>query len=126
VRDVNAAQDTADVRRWYAPGSLLRVRWDASQPVAWGMPEESAINYARSPVLEVLPGAHGVTVVARYPERDLLMSGYAQGEERIAGKAALVEAQVGRGRVVLFGFRPQYRGQTHETFKPLFNALYRR
>ncbi|HLL46519.1 MAG TPA: M14 metallopeptidase family protein, partial [Longimicrobiaceae bacterium] len=69
VRDVNAAQDTADVNRWYAPGSLLRVRWDASHPVAWGMPEESAINYARSPVLEVQPGARGVTVVARYPER---------------------------------------------------------
>ena len=126
VRDVNAAQDTADVKRWYAPGSLLRVRWDTSHPVAWGMPEESAINYARSPVLEVLPGARGVTVVARYPERGILMSGYAQGEERIAGKAAVVEAQVGRGRVVMFGFRPQYRAQAHETFKPFFNSLYRR
>ncbi|HEX2093239.1 MAG TPA: M14 family metallopeptidase, partial [Longimicrobiaceae bacterium] len=60
VRDVNAAQDTTDVRRWYAPGSLLRVRWDASHPVAWGMPEESAVNYARSPVLEVAPDARGV------------------------------------------------------------------
>ena len=127
VRDVNAAQDTADVRRWYAPGSLLRVRWDTSHPVAWGMPEESAINYARSPVLEVEPGARGVTVVARYPEAGrILMSGYAQGAERIAGKAAVVEAQVGRGRVVMFGFRPQYRAQAHETFKPFFNALYRR
>ncbi len=126
VRDVNAAQDTADVNRWYAPGSLLRVRWDASHPVGWGMPEESAINYARSPVMEVQPGARGVAVVARYPERGILMSGYAQGEERIAGKAAVVEAQVGRGRVVMFGFRPQYRAQAHETFKPFFNSLYRR
>jgi glutamine amidotransferase-like uncharacterized protein len=90
------------------------------------MPEESAINYARSPVLEVQPGARGVTVVARYPERGILLSGYAQGEERIAGKAAVVEAQVGRGRVVMFGFRPQYRAQAHETFKPFFNSLYRR
>jgi hypothetical protein len=127
VRDVNATQDTADAGRWYAPGSLLRVRWDASHPVAWGMPEESAVNYARSPVLEVAPGAQGVTVVARYPESGpILMSGYSQGEERIAGKAAVVEARVGRGRVVMFGFRPQYRAQSHETFKPFFNALYRR
>ncbi|HEV2147712.1 MAG TPA: M14 family zinc carboxypeptidase [Longimicrobiaceae bacterium] len=126
VRDVNAAQDTADAARWYAPGSLLRVRWDASHPVAWGMPEESAVNYTRSPVLEVAPGTPGVTVVARYPERDILLSGYSQGEERIAGKAAVVEAQVGRGTVVMFGFRPQYRAQAHETFKPFFNALYRR
>jgi hypothetical protein len=138
VRDVLAGQDRNDPKRWYAPGSILRVQWDPSHPVAWGMPEESAVYYARSeprgetgtpsggPVLEVLPGAQGVRVVARYPERDILLSGFSQGEERIAGKAALVEAQVGRGRVVLFGFRPQHRAQPHETFKVLFNALYPR
>jgi glutamine amidotransferase-like uncharacterized protein len=90
------------------------------------MPEESAVFFARSRVFEVAPGTPGVSVVARYPERDILMSGYAQGEERIAGKAALVEARVGNGRVVMFGFRPQHRAQPHQTFKPLFNALYRR
>ncbi|MDQ3388351.1 MAG: M14 family metallopeptidase [Gemmatimonadota bacterium] len=126
VRDVNATQDTADAVRWYAPGSILRVQWDAAHPLAYGMPEESAVYYARSPVLELLPGATGVRVVGRYPEKDLLLSGYAQGEERVAGRAALVEAEVGRGRVILFGFRPQHRAQSHETFKVLFNALYLR
>lgn len=125
VRDVAAEQRDDDPARWYAPGSILRVRWDPSHPLAYGMPEESAVYYARSPVLEVAPDAPGVRVVARYPEKDLLLSGYAQGEERVAGKAALVEAEVGRGKVVLFGFRPQHRAQPHETFKPLFNALYR-
>jgi hypothetical protein len=87
------------------------------------MPDESAIFYARSPVLEVLPNAGNVRVLARYPERDILLSGYTQGEDRIAGHAAAVEATVGEGRVVMFAFRPQHRAQPHQTFKPLFNAL---
>ncbi|MBA4156199.1 MAG: peptidase M14 [Gemmatimonadetes bacterium] len=127
VRNITATQDTVDATaRWFAPGSLLRVQWDTAHPVAGGMPEESAIFYARSPVLEVLPNAANVRVIARYPERDILLSGYAQGEERIAGHAAAVEARVGQGRVVMFAFRPQHRAQPHQTFKPLFNALYLR
>ncbi len=125
VRDIAAEQRDDDPQRWYAPGSLLRVRWNTDHPVALGMPDEGAVFFARSPVLEVAPNAPGVDVIARYPERDLLLSGYAQGEERIAGKAAAVEARVGKGRVILFGFRPQHRAQPHATFKPLFNALLR-
>jgi hypothetical protein len=40
------------------------------------------------------------------------------------GKPALVEARFGRGRVVLFAFRPQFRGQPFGTFKFLLNAFY--
>jgi hypothetical protein len=127
VRNLVVAQDTADVTgRWFAPGSLLRVQWDTSHPVASGMPDETAIFYARSPVLEVLPDARDVRVIARYPDEYILLSGYAQGEDRIAGHAAAVEARVGEGRVVMFAFRPQHRAQPHQTFKPLFNALYLR
>ena len=115
-----------DGQPWYAPGSLLRVRWDTEHPVAQGMPDESAVFFAHSPVFETVPGATGVRVVGRYPDSDLLLSGYAQGEEQVAGAAALVEVSLGRGRVILFGFRPQHRAQTHETFKLLFNALYPR
>lgn len=126
VRDITATLPGPSAGRWYAPGSLLRVRWDTSHPLAAGMPEESAVFYSRSPVFEVEPGAPGVSLVGRYPSEDLLLSGYAQAEEEVAGRAALVEAQVGRGRVVMFGFRPQHRAQTQETFKLLFNALYLR
>ena len=84
VRDITP--DRPDPAGWYAPGSLLRVRWDPTHPLAYGMPEESAVYYARSPVFEVEPGAENVSVVARYPERDLLLSGYAQSEEQVAGQ----------------------------------------
>jgi ribosomal protein S18 acetylase RimI-like enzyme len=64
-------------------------------------------------------------VIARYPGRaeDILMSGYLSGGAALAGKAAAADAPFGRGRVVMFGFRPQYRGQSVGTFKMLFNAL---
>ena len=108
----------------YAPGSVLRVLIDKSHPVARGMPDSAAVYFTNSVSFDVTPGAP-VRVIARYPERsdDILLSGYLQGSQAIAGKAAAVEAGVGAGRVVLFGFRPQYRGQSYGTFKLLFNAL---
>jgi hypothetical protein len=129
VRDLLSGQSRTDPDRWFAPGSLLRVEWNSSHPIAHGMPAEGAVFYGRSdfgggPVFEVDPNAEGVRVVARWPERDVLMSGYAQGEDRIGGHAAVVEVQMGAGRVVMFGFRPQHRGQPHGTFRALFNALY--
>ena len=66
------------------------------------------------------------SVIARYVKHDLLMSGWAMGEERyLAGRPAMVSVGLGSGRVVLFGFRPQFRGQPRGTYKLLFNAIYR-
>ena len=62
-------------------------------------------------------------MVVRYPESDLLASGWLLGEKTIAGHAALVDAPMGAGHVVLFGMRPQYRAQSYLTFKLFFNAL---
>ena len=47
----------------------------------------------------------------------------ALGAEKIAGKAALVEFKMGKGKIYLFGFRPQYRGQSWVTYPFLFNAM---
>jgi hypothetical protein len=101
------------------------------------MPEKAAAFFAHSPAFDVgrrptrmeqqrkiEPGLpDGYHVVASYPKEDLLKSGWLMGERVIAEKAALVEAKVGDGRVVLLGFRVQHRGQTHETYKLLFNSL---
>jgi ribosomal protein S18 acetylase RimI-like enzyme len=108
----------------YAPGSILRVLVNGSHGIAAGMPDTSAVYFTNSVTFDLPPGSPA-RVVLRYPERgaDILMSGFLQGAEEIAGKAAAVDVPMGRGRVIMFGFRPQYRGQSVATFKLLFNAL---
>ena len=122
VRDV-----TADLRRteFYVPGSILRTEIDTSHPAAAGMPRESIAWVEDSPVFEFdARDAGRVRAVARYPlDRDPLLSGWLLGGRKLWGKAALVEVTLGRGRVYLFGFRPQYRAQSLATYPLLFNAL---
>jgi len=88
-------------------------------PVTLGVPDSLDIYFENSAAFTVSAPARAL---ATYPPQPL-RSGYARFQERLVGKAALVEAPVGSGRVVLFGFRPQFRGQTHGTFKLLFNAV---
>ena len=119
--------DTLDntAHELYAPGSILRVLVDATHPVGFGMPDTAAVYFTNSVTFDV-PTSSPVRVIARYPARgdDILLSGFLEGSPSIAGKAAAIEALVGRGRVVMFGFRPQYRGQSYGTFRMLFNALF--
>jgi hypothetical protein len=113
-------------KEFWAPGSTLRVRFDNSHPIAFGMPAEGwALFMAGSQVYEVTSTdrSHDVEIVATYVDRDILRSGWLLGEQVIARKAAAVTVKQGAGRVVLIGFRPQHRNQTHGTFKLVFNAL---
>jgi hypothetical protein len=103
-----------------APGSILRARVDGTQPLAHGLGETSIVWFEDSPVFEAPAGQ----VVMRYDEPNPLLSGFLAHGEKLQGKAALVEARLGRGRVVLFGFRPQYRAQSWATYVPFLNSLY--
>ena len=103
---------------YYAPGSLLNARADVGHPLAAGLPPDIAIWSELSPAWETEE-----RVVVRYPEANLLASGWLLGEKYLAGKAAVVDARMGAGHAILFGMRPQYRAQSYQTFKLFFNAL---
>ena len=86
-------------------------------------PAPTAVWFEESPAFEVTDSTRA-TVVARYAEQGSpLLSGWLLGGEKLAGKAALVEARKGKGRVVLFGFRPQYRGQSMATYPLVWGAM---
>jgi hypothetical protein len=113
-------------REFWCPGSTLHMAVAADHPLAYGMPETALATFlAGSQAWEVVPTARNerVETIIRFPERDLLQSGWLIGEGVIAKKAAMVSVEVGRGRVVMVGFRPQHRAQTHGTFKLVFNVL---
>ena len=145
LRDVTAGLPRTD---YYVPGSILRIQLDTSNAIARDMPNESIAWAEDSPVFEVTSGtgvppvgardtrahtgetpvpqvqAPQVNIIASYPkDKDPLLSGWLLGGERIKGKAALVEVKLGKGRIVLFGFRPQYRGQSLATYPLFFHAI---
>jgi hypothetical protein len=137
----NILHDVPD-RDFYCPGSILRIEVDDTDPIAYGMPEESMAWFLRSPAFTQgylgfphsqtgpshtftnLTDAPGAKAVMTYPGADPLMSGWLLGENLIESRAALMDAPLGKGHVILFGFDPLYRAQAFATFKVLFNAIF--
>jgi hypothetical protein len=113
-------------RDFYAPGSLLRLNLLRDHPLRKTMLALPVAWFEESPAFEVTDPARA-TVVASYPDSgDALVSGWLLGGERLRGKAALVEVTEGKGKVILFGFRPQYRAQSMATYPLVFEALLRK
>jgi hypothetical protein len=115
---------------FYCPGSILRAEVDPRPEgegvplLTAGVPESVPVYFDRSLAFEVPRGGDG-QVALRYAEHHPLLSGWLLGASKLQGKAALVEVPLGAGQVVLFAFPPQHRGQTHGTFRLLYNALLR-
>jgi len=124
LRVRNVLQDL-NTKEFFSPGSTLKVTFDNSHPLAYGMPEQGLILFWSNAAFEVLESRRNdkYATVARYVDKGILQSGWLIGEQHLAEKAAMLSAQVGKGQVVLYGFRPQHRAQTHGTFKLFFNTL---
>lgn len=120
--DVKAVNDGLDRTEFNIPGSLLRVNVDTSHPLGFGLTDETAIFFRRDSAWPANMG--DANVIASYPADDLLLSGWIQGEDVLVNQAAMVEIPRGKGRMVMTGFYPEYRGQAHQTYKMMFNAIF--
>jgi hypothetical protein len=115
-----------ETKEFYCPGSLVRIVNETDHPVAYGMEESCAGLFWNNNGFELEPGKgeSQPRVITRYADKGLLMSGRLLGENHMAGKAAVVEVPYGKGKIILFGFRVNFRASTPVTFKLFFNALY--
>ncbi|MDG2522943.1 M14 family metallopeptidase [Caulobacter segnis] len=104
---------------FYIPGSLLEVAVDNTRPLAYGAPPSLNVFFDRSPAFK----AEGAKPVAWYPQGDVLRSGWAVGQEKLSGTGAIVEKDVGKGKLFLMGPEVAQRAQSHAAFKFLFNGL---
>lgn len=107
---------------FYNPGSIVGLDVDTKQKLAAGLASDTSAYFNDSSAFEIADPSK-VTAVARYAAKDALRSGWMLGEKYINGKAALAEAAFNKGKIVLFAFRPQHRGQSWATFPFIFNAL---
>ncbi|MCX6654235.1 MAG: M14 family metallopeptidase [Candidatus Bathyarchaeota archaeon] len=107
------------------PGSTLHVDIDSKNPLAWGVQKDLLIIFRSHGAFEVKPSNQNddYGLVLSYPDSRIMESGWLQGEEKLTRKAAMVEARMGKGRVILYGFAPQYRAQSDAAFKLFFNPL---
>lgn len=112
--------------KYYVPGSILQARVDNKNPLAYGMPKRVDVFFRYSPVFYLLPEAplKGVRAVAWFGDENLLRSGWAWGEHYLNGGALVIEADVGKGKLFLYGPEITFRAQPHGTFKFLFNGIY--
>ena len=110
---------------FFIPGSLIRTDVMTNHPLAYGMQPQVAASFDNGRAFKVNDGAQGIEEVARYASKDLLMSGWAKGEDKyLANTSAMLNVNYGNGDLVLFGFGPQFRGQPRGTYKLIFNSIY--
>ncbi|OGU58566.1 MAG: hypothetical protein A2V66_14925, partial [Ignavibacteria bacterium RBG_13_36_8] len=125
LRVRNALQNVKS-KDFYCPGSLVKIEVDNTQSIGYGMPNVTSGNLTNSIVFQTsIPfGKYDRSIIVRYPDKDLLMSGYLLGEDYLFKKAAVVDVKQKNGHVVLYGLRVQNRHWTYGTFKLLFNAIH--
>jgi len=114
--------------KFYIPGSVMQVDVDNNYAPNWGMNSKADVYFSASPVFKLEPEAishKDITPLAWYASASTLRSGWAFGQSYLQDGVAAFEANVGKGKLFVYGPEITFRGQTHGTYKMLFNQLYK-
>jgi len=108
-------------------GSILRMEFDTSHPLAYGMPKEAGTVFDSGCAFTITPSFDSKKQplsAAKYPEENPLMSGWIHGGRIIRQKATVLDVPYGKGKIILLGFPVHNRAQPYGTFKLLFNSIF--
>jgi hypothetical protein len=120
---------------FFCPSAILKIELDNTHPIAYGMGKNADILCFNSPLLDFIKSddmsnnntylsLENLQIVGKYDNKNPFRSGRLIGDNILYNKPVLIEAKYGKGKLVLFVFRPQNRAQTHGTFMLFFNSLY--
>lgn len=125
-KTADGRETSLTTQKYYVPGSVLQVRVDNSQPLAFGMPELLDVFFDNNPVFDLTPdaGLKGAQAVAWFDNANPLRSGWVWGDQYLRRGVEVIAAPVGQGKLFLFCPEITFRGQPHGTFKFLFNGIF--
>ena len=127
VEMVNGKERALPGEKFYIPGSVMQVAVNNDHKANWGMKPTADVYFSASPVFNLLPNATAtgeITPLAWFASDKTLRSGWAFGQSYLQQAVAAFEAKVGKGKLMVYGPEITFRGQTHSTYKMLFNQLY--
>ena len=109
---------------YFTPGSIHDIRVEHGSPVTHGLGERVNVLHSHSPVYRIVDGATNVRRLAWYDSAEPLVSGWAWGQHHLEGGTSMIEADIGAGKLFLFGPKITFRSQAHGTFPLLFNGIH--
>jgi hypothetical protein len=109
----------------YCPGSFMKINLLEDHPLTLGMQKSIGVFFRGAPVFSTSVPNFDMDrrIIGKFPEKDILLSGYCKQEEKLGNKSAMIWLKKGKGQLVLFGFSPQFRASTNVGFKLLFNSI---
>jgi hypothetical protein len=127
VEMVNGQEKKLPNEKYYIPGSVLSVSNNNKTPAGWGMPEKTDVYFDESPVFRLQPAAQltgQIKPLAWFSSATPLRSGWAWGQSYLKDGITAFEAQMGKGKLLVFGPEINFRAQTYGSFRWLFNPCY--